>query len=184
MEHNDLLARFGVYTSRAPRYTSYPTAAQFTQDVSADFYKSEIETLPADAPVSIYVHIPFCERLCWFCACRTQGTKTKGPVAVYLETLKREISFLARHLPAGLKMARLHWGGGTPTILEPEMISDLSEFIFGKLTPAEEFEFSVEIDPTLIDADKVSALKAAGMTLRYSHIFFWLAISSLSDSVY
>lgn len=154
----------GVYTSRAPRYTSYPTAAQFTTSVGEGFAVEQIKQLPVGTPISIYIHIPFCERLCWFCACRTQGTRTSRPVQIYLETLKNEIRMLGKTLPEGLKMARLHWGGGTPTILPPEMINDLNKTIFENLTPADNFEFSVEIDPTLVDKDKIDALVAGGMT--------------------
>jgi len=164
MDNSELLSRMGVYTSRAPRYTSYPTAAQFTTSVGAGFAHEQIAMLPVDTPISIYIHIPFCERLCWFCACRTQGTRTSRPVQIYLETLKNEIRMLGKALPEGLKMARLHWGGGTPTILPPEMINDLNKTIFEHLTPADNFEFSVEIDPTLVDKDKIDALVAGGMT--------------------
>ncbi|MBV1864613.1 MAG: oxygen-independent coproporphyrinogen III oxidase [Rhodobacteraceae bacterium] len=164
MDNSELLSRMGVYTSRAPRYTSYPTAAQFTTQVGQNFFTNQIEQLPVDTPISIYIHIPFCERLCWFCACRTQGTRTARPVQIYLETLKSEIRMLGKALPDGLKMARLHWGGGTPTILTPEMINDLNKTIFENLTPADDFEYSVEIDPTLVDKDKITALRAGGMT--------------------
>ncbi|MCP5073347.1 MAG: oxygen-independent coproporphyrinogen III oxidase [Rhodobacteraceae bacterium] len=164
MDKNLDLARLGVYTSRAARYTSYPTAAHFSPNIGADFMRSELESLPVDRPVSIYLHIPFCERLCWFCACRTQGTKSLAPVTVYLETLKKEIQMLADTIPNGLRMAKLHWGGGSPTILSPEMIADLSAAVFKAIKPSEKFEFSVEIDPTLIDQDKVDALEKAGMT--------------------
>jgi oxygen-independent coproporphyrinogen-3 oxidase len=164
MEKSELLSRMGVYTSRAPRYTSYPTAALFSPRVDAHFMEDQLKKLPTDTPVSIYIHIPFCERLCWFCACRTQGTRTSRPVQIYLETLKNEIRKLGKTLPRGLKMARLHWGGGTPTILDPDLINSLNETIFENLTPADDFEFSVEIDPTLVDQDKITALRAGGMS--------------------
>ncbi len=164
MDNSELLSRMGVYTSRAPRYTSYPTAAQFTTEIGNSFLVDQLEALPTDSPVSIYIHIPFCERLCWFCACRTQGTRTSRPVEIYLETLKAEIRLLGKTLPKGVKMARLHWGGGTPTILPPRLIDGLNKTIFDHLTPADNFEFSVEIDPTLVDKDKITALRAGGMT--------------------
>ena len=78
--------------------------------------------LPTDSEVSLYIHIPFCRRLCWFCACRTQGNlEPLSPVAAYLETLKAEIDLLAAALPSGVKLSALHWGGGTPTLLAPEI---------------------------------------------------------------
>jgi len=164
MENSELLSRMGVYTSRAPRYTSYPTAALFSPQVDGHFIADQLQKLPTETPVSIYIHIPFCERLCWFCACRTQGTRTSRPVQIYLETLKNEIRQLGKNLPDGLKMARLHWGGGTPTILDPDLIDSLNETIFENLTPADDFEFSVEIDPTLVDQDKITALRKGGMS--------------------
>ncbi|MCP5086660.1 MAG: oxygen-independent coproporphyrinogen III oxidase [Rhodobacteraceae bacterium] len=164
MDTNLDLARMGVYSSRAARYTSYPTAVHFTPEVGADFMRSELAALPPDKPVSVYVHIPFCERLCWFCACRTQGTRTAAPVKVYLESLKKEIRLMADTLPDGIRMTKLHWGGGSPTILSPDMVKDLSAAIYQAIKPSESFEFSVEIDPTLIDQDKVDALKNSGMT--------------------
>ena len=149
---------------RAPRYTSYPPATVFAAAPDPSAYRAALAGLDPATPVSLYVHIPFCSRLCWFCACRTQGVRSLGPVAAYLDTLSRELALLAEVLPARIPAARLHLGGGTPTILTPEMIArlvrDLSEvFDLGALT-----EFSVEIDPTLVDEAKVDALSEAGMT--------------------
>ena len=85
------LRALGLFDSRVPRYTSYPTAPVFTAGVGADFQAQALAGLDPAEPVSVYVHIPFCERLCWFCACRTQGTKTMTPVEAYLEVLEAEI---------------------------------------------------------------------------------------------
>lgn len=164
MENVAHLARLGLFDARVPRYTSYPTAPVFSDQTGAAFQTAALKGLDPDTPVSIYVHIPFCERLCWFCACRTQGTQTLSPVASYLETLKQELELLRPLLPAGLKMGRLHWGGGTPTILPPEMIHDLARAIKGVIAPADTFEFSVEIDPTMVDDAKIEALAVEGMS--------------------
>jgi len=109
------------------------------------------------------VHVPFCRRLCWFCACRTQGTQKEGPVAAYLETLKSELAMLARHLPRGVSLSRLHWGGGTPTLMTPSMMAELAGAIADIAPLAHDAEFSVEIDPNEIDQARVDALAAAGM---------------------
>jgi len=164
MDKNDTLSRLGVYSRRAPRYTSYPTAAQFTDDLVEGFARKQLAELPASKPVSVYLHIPFCERLCWFCACRTQGTKTHGPVADYLESLKRELGQIGKTVPSRLRMSRMHWGGGSPTILAPAMVQPLADAVFDAVPRADDFEFSVEIDPTLVDAKKILALSGAGMT--------------------
>ncbi|HET7409616.1 MAG TPA: oxygen-independent coproporphyrinogen III oxidase [Paracoccaceae bacterium] len=157
------LRRLGLFEARVPRYTSYPTAPVFSRDVDAGFQAECIESLDPAVPVSVYVHVPFCERLCWFCACRTQGTKTLDPVEIYLGTLEAEMALLRRYLPAGLRMGRLHWGGGTPTILPPPMIHRLAEALKALIPPADGFEFSVEIDPTMVDDAKISALREQGL---------------------
>ena len=160
----DLLKALGLFDARVPRYTSYPPATVFSTAVDGEIQAHWMGTLDPATPVSVYVHIPFCERLCWFCACRTQGTQSLAPVERYLATLRTELALVAAHLPKGLRMGRLHWGGGTPTILLPDMIRTLAQVIFDVLPPAEPFEFSVEIDPTLVDCDKIDALADMGMT--------------------
>jgi oxygen-independent coproporphyrinogen-3 oxidase len=157
------LRRLGLFEARIPRYTSYPTAPVFSREVGAEFQAECLERLDPAVPVSVYVHIPFCERLCWFCACRTQGTRTLSPVESYLGALEAELALLRRRLPPGVRMGRLHWGGGTPTILPPRMIHRLAQALKSVLPPAEHFEFSVEIDPTMIDEAKIAALRVEGM---------------------
>lgn len=164
MEHIDHLKALGLFEARVPRYTSYPTAAVFTPQTGSGFQKQALASLDPDIPVSVYVHIPFCERLCWFCACHTQGTRTLSPVESYIETLEAELDLMRATLPAGLRMGRLHWGGGTPTILPPHLIHRLAKAIRAVFPPHAEFEFSVEIDPTMVDRAKIDALAAEGMT--------------------
>lgn len=164
MTYTAKLQSLGLFDSRVPRYTSYPTAPVFGPAVAAAFQTACLGGLAPDVPISIYVHIPFCERLCWFCACRTQGTRTLGPVETYIETLEAELALLAAALPQGVQMGRLHWGGGTPTILPPHLIRRLARAIKSVIPPADVFEFSVEIDPTLVDAAKIAALQSEGMT--------------------
>lgn len=158
------LAKLGLFDARVPRYTSYPTALHFAGGVDASTYQGWIESIAPGARISLYVHVPFCRRLCWFCACRTQGTQSDAPVAAYLETLKAELAMLGRALPAGVRLSRLHWGGGTPTLLGPAMITDLAGAIRDIAPFDDDTEFSVEIDPNEIDAARLDALAAAGMT--------------------
>ncbi len=164
MSQIDRLRALGLFDARVPRYTSYPTAPVFSPDIGGAFQAACLRALPAGEPVSVYVHIPFCERLCWFCACRTQGTTTLAPVEAYLGSLEAELALLAAALPAGIRMGRLHWGGGTPTILPAPLIRRLAAAIKAVIPPAEVYEFSVEIDPTLVDEDKIAALREAGMS--------------------
>ena len=118
----------------------------------------------AGSHISLYMHIPFCRRLCWFCACRTQGTQSIEPVVAYLLTMQDELALLARHLPEGVKLSRMHWGGGTPTLLNAAMIADLAGAVAEVLPFAPDAEFSVEVDPNEFDQKRVDALAAAGMT--------------------
>lgn len=163
METDAQLTRLGLFDARVPRYTSYPTAPQFAGGVTPEVFESWIEAIPEGAAISLYLHVPFCRRLCWFCACRTQGTSTLDPVHAYVETLKAEIALLARRLPRGVTLSRLHWGGGTPTLLPADQIRDLADTILAVMPMAEEGEFSVEIDPNEVDDARLDALAAAGM---------------------
>ena len=164
MKQIDHLGALGLFDARVPRYTSYPTAAVFSPRTGAAFQAASLAGLDPHLPVSVYIHIPFCERLCWFCACHTQGTQTLAPVEGYMETLEAELALLRRTLPKGLQMGQLHWGGGTPTILPPALIHRLARAVREVFEPAEGFEFSVEIDPTMVDRAKIDALAAEGLT--------------------
>lgn len=148
MQNIDTLSRHGLFDAKVPRYTSYPPANHFQNDVGQHYQLSWLSRVQRNEAISVYVHIPFCKRLCWFCACRTQGTKTLRPVDAYVEILKKELQTIAQNLPQGVKMNRLHLGGGTPTILSPETMQDLLSEIFGTFSTTRGFEFSVEIDPT------------------------------------
>jgi oxygen-independent coproporphyrinogen III oxidase len=157
------LRKLGLFDARVPRYTSYPTAPQFKAGDWAGTVANWLEAIPAGSHVSLYVHVPFCRRLCWFCACRTQGTQTAEPVAAYVKTLQKELKLVQRHLADGIEIEHLHWGGGTPTLLEPQMIADLAGAIFDVAPLAEGAQFSVEIDPTEVDGARLDALAAAGL---------------------
>ena len=163
MKQIDRLRAHGLFEARVPRYTSYPTAPVFAPEIGSVEQTEALSALDPGDPVSVYLHIPFCERLCWFCACRTQGTKTLSPVESYIATLEQELALLKRILPAGLRMGRMHWGGGTPTILPPELIHRLAQAVKAVIPPTGDWEFSVEIDPTMVDRHKIAALAAEGM---------------------
>lgn len=122
-----------------------------------------LRALPPGAEISLYLHVPFCRRLCWFCACRTQGTAKAGPLRAYLDSLHAELDLIAAHLPEGIRLSRLHWGGGTPTLMTPDMITELAGKVAGIVPFAEDAEFSVEIDPNEIDDARLDALSDAGL---------------------
>ena len=163
MDITKSLKSAGLFDRSVPRYTSYPTAPQFHEGVGHDEFGIWLAGLGTDQPISLYVHIPFCERLCWFCACRTQGVSTLSPVAAYLDILLAEIAMFKATRPEGLKMARLHFGGGSPTILSPEMIDTLTAAIKDAIPFDDSYEFSVEIDPTACNNEKLDAFARAGM---------------------
>ena len=164
MDTDPQLSRLGLFDARVPRYTSYPTAPQFGAGVTEATFRQWVAAIPPGSAISLYLHVPFCRRLCWFCACRTQGTQTDGPVLAYVEALKAEVRQLAAILPAGVTLSRLHWGGGTPTMLPPAAVTDLAQVIRDLAPMAPDYEFSVEIDPDEVDAARLDALVAAGMT--------------------
>ena len=163
MSTESQLTRLGLFDARVPRYTSYPTAPHFSASVGQSEFTGWIQRIEPGSRISLYIHVPFCRRLCWFCACRTQGTRTDAPLRAYLDTLKAEIAMFARLLPGGVTLSRLHWGGGTPTLLSADMMRELAEAIYDVAPLGENGEFSVEIDPNEIDAPRMEALAEAGM---------------------
>ncbi len=163
MTDESQLSRLGLFDARVPRYTSYPTAPHFAGGIVPGSHQHWVSVIPEGSSISLYLHVPFCRRLCWFCACRTQGTTSDSPVRAYVDVLKAELALLGEVLPAGVKLSRLHWGGGTPTLLDAAMIADLCAAIFDLAPLAPDAEFSVEIDPNEIDASRLDALAAAGM---------------------
>ncbi|MEM9580020.1 MAG: oxygen-independent coproporphyrinogen III oxidase [Pseudomonadota bacterium] len=146
-----------------PRYTSYPPANHFQNGAGQRHQIEWLTAVPQGADVSVYVHIPFCKRLCWFCACRTQGTKTLRPVNDYVDVLRKEIADVRAHMAPGIRMARLHLGGGTPTILTPDVMGLLLDTLFEAFPKGEDFEFSVEIDPTEASDELLTLLVDRGM---------------------
>ena len=163
MASESQLARLGLFDARVPRYTSYPTAPHFNSDVNAGIFRDWVRAIPEGGRISLYMHVPFCRRLCWFCACRTQGTATDDPVRAYAEVLRAELAVLARDLPRGVTLSRLHWGGGTPTMMPPEVMAEVARRVFDVVPLGPDAEFSVEIDPNEIDDARLDALAAAGM---------------------
>ncbi|RVV97006.1 oxygen-independent coproporphyrinogen III oxidase [Mesobaculum littorinae] len=164
MTEQSQLRRLGLFDTRVPRYTSYPTAPHFGAGVTADTVAGWMRAIPENGEVSVYVHIPFCRRLCWFCACRTQGTATGSPIEGYLDSLRAELQLLRRNLAPGVRLSRLHFGGGTPTLLSPEQFLRLTRDIEAITPRAPGSEISVEVDPNELDDARLDALAEAGMT--------------------
>jgi len=130
----DLLHR---YDRPGPRYTSYPTAVEFHDGVQAHHYESHLAAAAAtDEPLSLYVHLPFCEHRCLFCGCHVIITPHRERAAPYLELLQQEIELLARHLPGRRSFSQLHLGGGTPTYHSPAELRTLLQHLFRHFRPA------------------------------------------------
>ncbi len=158
---NRLLER---YDRRVPRYTSYPTAPHFDGSVTADIYARWLEGLPAAMPLSLYLHVPFCDSLCWFCGCHTKIVRRYSPVSDYLGLLLREIDLVVDRLGEGQPVSHLHWGGGSPTILTAGDILRLGRKLHRRFALAADAEFAVEIDPRGLEPHAIDALAAIGVT--------------------
>ncbi|AWV88858.1 oxygen-independent coproporphyrinogen III oxidase [Bradymonas sediminis] len=154
----ELLRKYDV---AGPRYTSYPTAAHFHEDVDAQAVVPRLEQSDCDSPVSVYVHLPFCRKLCWYCACTKIITKDSQRAADYLVALDKEMQLKAAVI-GRRPVVQLHLGGGTPTFLSAAQIRQLGESIRRHFNVTPGVEASVEIDPRECDEEKVNALAEAG----------------------
>ncbi|HEX4572579.1 MAG TPA: oxygen-independent coproporphyrinogen III oxidase [Dongiaceae bacterium] len=148
---------------QVPRYTSYPTAPQFHAGIGAETYRRWLGALDPAAPVSLYLHVPFCRRLCWYCGCNTHVASRYRLVATYRDFLLAEIDHVAAALSARLKASRIHWGGGTPTILSPEDFLALHARLRLHFDIGPESEIAIEIDPRVLEKSMVAALAEAGV---------------------
>lgn len=151
------------YDRPVPRYTSYPTAPHFHPGVGADAYRRWLSRVAASATASLYFHVPFCARMCWYCGCHTKIVGRPEPVADYADTLAREIGLVAAALPARLRATHVHFGGGTPTMLAPDDLKRLMDTARAAFTFAPAAEIALEADPRTLTADTVQALAAAGV---------------------
>jgi len=154
------LALIQKYNYSGPRYTSYPTALEFSEQFGdAEFHQS-VARYP-DRPLSLYVHIPFCHKLCYFCGCNKIVTRQQHKADQYLDALEQEILHRAP-LFAGRTVKQLHWGGGTPTYLNKAQISRLMTMLRGAFNFSDEMEISIEVDPREIELDVLDHLRSEG----------------------
>lgn len=155
----DLLAK---YDQPVPRYTSYPTAPHFHAGIDAAAYGAWLEALDPALPLSLYFHIPFCDSLCWFCGCNTRVVNRYEPVASYFELLKREITLVSEKL-GRRTVSHMHFGGGSPTMLLPDDIRRLGDFVWGLFDRTPDAEIAVEIDPRGLAYETVRAFAEIGV---------------------
>lgn len=154
------LALIRKYNYSGPRYTSYPTALEFNQQYSDSDFIASANRYP-QRPLSLYVHIPFCHKLCYFCGCNKLVTRQKHKADEYLAVLEKEIATRAP-LFAGREVHQMHWGGGTPTYLDKAQISRLTGMLRQHFRFAPDAELSIEIDPREIEPDVIDHLRAEG----------------------
>ena len=155
------------YDQSGPRYTSYPTIAQFHSDITEDDYRHWARSSnedPIPRPLSLYFHIPFCDTVCFYCACTKVVTRNHARAIDYLRCLYKEIALQARLFDHDRIVEQLHWGGGTPTFLDVEQCRELMRVTAKhfSLRTDDDGEYSIEIDPRAVDHDKLAVLRDIG----------------------
>ena len=162
--NKDLIRRYDTF---GPRYTSYPTAVQFTTKFNLEDYLGGVKHSnedPIPSPLSLYLHIPFCDTICYYCGCSKVITKDKSKAAHYINLLKKEIKLQGALFAKDRVVTQIHWGGGTPTFLSDKEIYEIIECIRDNFNvPADnEVEFGIEVDPRTVDQQRLKNLNNLG----------------------
>ncbi len=160
----------------APRYTSYPPATHFTPQIDRTDLQKWLAALPTDAKLSLYIHVPYCREICWYCGCNTFATRRDEPLDDFVETLRREIDLIAAAATTN-RLAAIHWGGGTPNILTPERFARIARHIEFWFDLDSSGEHAIELDPRTLMRPQVETYAAFGVT-RAS-----LGVQDLNDHV-
>ena len=158
------ISKSGLLAARVPRYTSYPTAPHFHSGIDQALYRRWLSEIPPGTPLSLYLHIPFCDTLCWFCGCHTTVVNQYAPVKDYCGLLVREIALVSQALGTKQPVRHIHFGGGSPTMLavgDIERLADCLKTHFG-IAPCA--EFAVEVDPRGLTQSCVDAFARAGLS--------------------
>ncbi|WP_300302363.1 oxygen-independent coproporphyrinogen III oxidase, partial [Ferrovibrio sp.] len=171
------LAALAARIGPVPRYTSYPTAPHFQAVDNDRAWRGWLGELPDDSAFNLYVHVPFCRQMCWYCGCHTQVVKNDETLERFLQLLLREIDLTLPYLPSRPRLAGLHFGGGTPSILGSDGLQRIAEKLYHHFTPEPGAEIAIELDPRRFDAGLIPGLKALGIN-RTS-----LGVQSLDESV-
>lgn len=147
-----------------PRYTSYPTAPHFHPGITNAEYRAWLADLAPQTALSLYVHVPFCDRLCWFCGCHTKQVRRYDPIAAYLPSVHKELETVADLLDGRGHVSALHLGGGSPSMLQPADLVRLATRIRAHFSTSAALEFSIEIDPNDMTPDRYDGFAAAGVS--------------------
>ncbi|ARM91445.1 coproporphyrinogen III oxidase 2 (plasmid) [Rhizobium sp. CIAT894] len=158
---DDLIAKYG--DARVPRYTSYPTAAAFSAAVGPNEYAGNLAHIAAAGPVSVYLHVPFCRSICWYCGCHTTITRQDAPVADYLDVMKEEIELVSFAAGNDVPVKYVHFGGGTPSVMKPQEFSALMAKLRSAFTFEAKAGVAVEIDPRTLVSPMIDALAENGV---------------------
>ncbi|MFB9261622.1 oxygen-independent coproporphyrinogen III oxidase [Bradyrhizobium erythrophlei] len=158
---SDLARQYGQ--DRLPRYTSYPTAPHFAPAIGEADYRRWLVSIPVRQPASIYLHVPFCRSMCWYCGCHTSVTKRDDPIAIYASGLRSEAHLIAETIGQRLPISHIHFGGGTPTIMTPETFADLVGALRYSYFVEPDAEIAVEIDPRTLTEPMAEALGFCGV---------------------
>jgi oxygen-independent coproporphyrinogen-3 oxidase len=156
-------AKFTKYSKPGPRYTSYPTALEFSEAFGYEAYLEKLQHQEASRPLSLYFHLPFCRNACYFCGCNVVFTSKEEKKVRYIEYLKREMEILSRHLDTSREVIQLHFGGGTPTFFSASQLGEIIDAIKGHFKNfSSEAEISCEIDPRHINEEQMKVMSEAG----------------------
>lgn len=150
-------------SGHVPRYTSYPPATAFDAQVGPAQFAAWLGALGADEQISIYVHVPYCRQLCWYCGCHTKATKRDEPIARYVDALVHEIDYVSELLNRRQPVAHVHFGGGTPTILTQPQFQRIMAELRRTFAPTHDAEIAIEIDPRSLSREFIAALAACGV---------------------
>jgi oxygen-independent coproporphyrinogen III oxidase len=153
---------FALAERNVPRYTSYPTAPHFSASVGSETNAGWLSALPREASLSLYIHVPFCTELCFYCGCNTRAVRRREPVETYAGRLLDEIGLLGPL--CGRKLTHLHWGGGTPSILGPVWLETIATRLASLFDLAGLKEHAIELDPRRLDKPLVRTLALIGVT--------------------
>lgn len=158
----DLLKKYDI---PGPRYTSYPTAPLFSPNYNPRMFIEDLKQNNAGSahPLSLYFHIPFCDTLCYFCGCTTIITPNTAHLKKYIGYLKNEIDAVSKYISSKRQVVQLHWGGGTPSYLQPDQIREVGNFIKNRFNYSENVEYGVEIDPRGLTFEHMEAFREIGM---------------------
>lgn len=169
--------RLLAYAERqAPRYTSYPPAPHFSTAIDSAEVETWLAGLANDVALSLYIHVPYCRQLCWYCGCNTYAARRDKPLIDFTDSLVAEIDLVSQTTSAR-RVVELHWGGGTPNILAPAEFERIFERLRARFEIAPDARHAIELDPRFLDAEKASAYAQAGVS-RAS-----LGVQDLNDTV-